>query len=119
MLLVPPPCAHPERRAKRLQLWHFFSVDEGRESGSKYHFKWAIIGPPAKHHLNGVMPFSGGLIMVQHCMLCDFPGVRTSIANESYSLVIFQGTGKGPPAALPVSAHAFNGIMAIKICSME
>ena len=30
----------------------FFSWwDEG---GSKYHYKWAIIGPPAKRHLNGV-----------------------------------------------------------------
>ena len=35
-----------------------FSVDEGIEDparGSKYHYKWAIIGSPAKRHLNGVL----------------------------------------------------------------
>ena len=31
----------------------FFLVDEG-EGGSKYHYKGAIIDPPAKRHLNGV-----------------------------------------------------------------
>ena len=24
------------------------------ERGSNYHFKWAIFGPPAKRHLNGI-----------------------------------------------------------------
>ena len=32
----------------------FFLVDEG-EGGSKYHYLRAIIGPPAKRHLNGVL----------------------------------------------------------------
>ena len=32
----------------------FFLVD-GMERGSKSHKKWAIIGPPAKRHLNGVL----------------------------------------------------------------
>ena len=31
-----------------------FLFDEGRE-WSKYHYKRAIIGPPAKHHINGVL----------------------------------------------------------------
>ena len=31
---------------------YYFLVDEG-EGGSKYHYKRAIIGPPAKRHLNG------------------------------------------------------------------
>ena len=41
---------------KRLQLWQFFSVDEGREDPNTF-FQWAFIGPPAKRHLNGVMSF--------------------------------------------------------------
>ena len=41
-----PVCADPES--------FFFLVDEG-EGGSKYRYKWAIIDPPAKHHLNGVL----------------------------------------------------------------
>ena len=32
----------------------FFLVD-GMERGSKCHLKWAIIGPPAKRYLNGVL----------------------------------------------------------------
>ena len=31
-----------------------FLVVEGREDPNKYHYKRAIIDPPAKHHLNGV-----------------------------------------------------------------
>ena len=35
-----------------VQLWQLFLVDDGR--GSKHHYMRAIIGPPAKHHLNGI-----------------------------------------------------------------
>ena len=31
-----------------------FLIDEGIEVRSKYHYKWTMIGPPAKHHLDGV-----------------------------------------------------------------
>ena len=33
----------------------FFLVDEGREDPNTTHYKQAIIGPPAKRHLNGVL----------------------------------------------------------------
>ena len=29
-------------------------LDDDGEGGSKYHYKWAIINPPSKHHLIGV-----------------------------------------------------------------
>ena len=54
---------------------------------------WAIIGPPAKHHLNVL--FTGGPMMALHLMLakklCDFQGIRTSIAKKPYIFMIFQG----------------------------
>ena len=44
-------CADPEKVSEGVQLCQvFFKADEG----SKYHFKPAMIGPPAKRHLNGV-----------------------------------------------------------------
>ena len=44
-------CADPEKSFRGdPTLPSFFKVDEG----SKYHFKRALIGPPAKRHLNGV-----------------------------------------------------------------
>ena len=38
-----------------VQLWRFFCYSWWGEGGSKYHFKLAIIGPPAKCHLNGIL----------------------------------------------------------------
>ena len=46
-----------------VQLWRFFYFCfifiyfflEGREDPNKYHYKRAIIDPPAKHHFNGVL----------------------------------------------------------------
>ena len=47
------PCADPEsfvRGGPTLTMhFSFFLVDEGRKD-IKYHYKWAIIGPPAKHN---------------------------------------------------------------------
>ena len=41
-----------ERGSKFDNILLFFLVDEGMKDPNLY--KWAIIGPPAKHHLNGV-----------------------------------------------------------------
>ena len=49
------------------------------DRGSKYHYKWAIIGPPAKHHLNGVS-MAGRWLPKIECWLCIFvvfQGIRT------------------------------------------
>ena len=67
-------------------------VDEG-DRGSKYRYKWAIIGPTAKRHLNGVslagrwwpdIKFWLGSFVI-------FQGAGTSIAKKPYMFVIFQG----------------------------
>ena len=88
---------------------HFFSSWGDR--GSKYHYQWAIIGPPAKLHLNGVS-LAGRRWPNIECWrqgsFVIFQGTRTSIAKKHYIFVIFQG-GSGPPAPPPPtsgSAHA-------------
>ena len=75
----------------------FFKLMRG---GSKYHFKGAIIGPPAKLHLNGVS-LAGWLWPGIECWLGSFliyQGIRTSIAQKPY-FCDFSG-GSGPPAPL-------------------
>ena len=39
----------------------FFLIDEGREDPTKYHQKRALIGPPAKRHLNDCPTLNAGL----------------------------------------------------------
>ena len=66
------------------------------ESGSKYRFKRAIIGPEAKGHLNGVS-LMGRWWPNTKCCLASFvilQGIRTNIAKKPYIFVIFQG-GRG------------------------
>ena len=48
---------HPVRGSNGSNSGNFFSVDEGRERIQIPFFQWAIIGPPGKRHLNGVMSF--------------------------------------------------------------
>ena len=73
--------------------------------GSKYHYKWAIIGPPAKRHVNGRRWPN------IECWLSSFvifQGIRTSTTKKTFSFVIFQGGGGGPDPMPPSgSAHAF------------
>ena len=62
----------------------------------------AIIGPPAKHHLNGVEvdpTLNAGLeaVIIQ--------GIRTSIATKPYIFVIFQGGGVRTLCPLSESAN--------------
>ena len=66
-----------------------------RESNSKR----AIMGPQAKHHLNGTS-LAGRRCPNIDCWLGSlviFQGIRTSIAKTSYSFVIFQGWGDPDP----------------------
>ena len=46
-------CTDPESIARGGPPWTLLTFYE-RERGFKYHYKWAIIGPPAKHFFNGV-----------------------------------------------------------------
>ena len=60
-----------------VQLWQRFFFSWWGEGGSKYHYKRAIIAPPAKRHLNGVSLACRWLPNIE-CWLGSF--------------VIFQGT---------------------------
>ena len=71
----------------------FFFVDERWEDPSTlYHYKRAIIGPPAKHHLMAFgwradddPTLNAGLVAA------IFQGIWTCIARKPYIFVIFQG----------------------------
>ena len=80
----------------------FFLADEGIDNPNITHYKWAIIGPPAKRHLNGVS-LAGRRSLNIECWLgrfVIFQGIRTSIAKKTYIFGIFQGGGSGPPDPL-------------------
>ena len=73
----------------------------------KYHYKWTIISPPAKRHLNGVS-LAGRWWPKIECCLGSFVvlhGIRTSTAKKTYIFVIFQG-GLDPRPCLPQSGSA-------------
>ena len=52
--LVHPHAQIQKVLSEGIQLWQRCFLSQG-ERGSKYHYKWAIIGPLATHHLNGVL----------------------------------------------------------------
>ena len=60
------------------------------ERGSKYHFKRAIIGQPAKHHLNGVLLAGWWWPNIEYWLpsFVVLQGIRTSIAKKPYIFVI-------------------------------
>ena len=83
------------------------------EGGSKYHYKRAIIGPPAKRHLNGVSLACRWWPNIE-CWLGSFKifqGIRTSIARNPIFLWFFigggggGGGGSGPPISPPLDQH--------------
>ena len=80
------------------------------DRGSKYHYKWAIIGPPAKRHLNGVS--LAGRWWPKHWMHVIFQWIRTSIAKKPYIFVIFQG-GLCPPLWLWSDVYWYCPYMAL------
>ena len=74
--------------------------------GSRYHYKRAFIGPPAKRHFNGVS-LAGRYRPDIECWLFSFvifQGIRTSIAKEPYICMIVQASG--PPAPSPLWIRA-------------
>ena len=83
----------------------------GGWSGKRYHFKRAIIGPPAKCHLNGVSLACQWWPNIE-CWLGSFvifQSIRTSIDKKPYTFVIFQGvrTPCLPPPLLWICACIF------------
>ena len=75
--------------------WHlfFFLVDEGWENPIlKYHYKRAIISPPAKRHLNGVSLACWWWPNIECWLgsLVIFRGIWTRIAKNLYTFVIFR-----------------------------
>ena len=102
-------CADPESFSEGVQHWQrffslfsFFSVD-GMERGSKCHYKWSIIGMPAKRHWNG------GSLACRYCptiecwlgSLVIFRGSRSILLGNSIFLWCFRGEGPDPPAPPP------------------
>ena len=76
----------------------------------RYHYKWAIIGPPAKRHLNGVL-LAGWWWLNIECRLGSFvifQGIWTSIAKIPYIFVIFQGGGGGDRGSPPLWICTWN-----------
>ena len=72
-----------------------------------YHYKQAIIDPPAKRHLNGVLLAARWWPNIE-CWLSSFVdlhGIRTSIAKKPYIFVIFQGGGGPYPLSPPLDPH--------------
>ena len=74
------------------------------DRGSKYHYELAIIGSPAKRHLNGVS-LAGRWWPNTECWLVRFvvlQVIRTNIAKKPYIFVIFQGVRTPCP---PLDPH--------------
>ena len=108
-------CADPESfvGGGPLLTTFFFSFVflEGREDPSQYHYKRAIIDPPAKRHLNGVSMACRYWPKIECWLgiLVIFQAVWTSSTKKPYNFVTFRGggVGSGPPVPLldPPMAH--------------
>ena len=72
-------------------------VDEGRDNPNTMDYMRAIIGPPAKRHLNGTSLEGGGWPNIKCWLGCFviFRGIRTNIDKKSYSFVLWKFSGGG------------------------
>ena len=96
-----------------VQLWQRFFFSWWWKRGSNHHYKRAIIGPPAKHHLNGVSLIDNPISVTyirslpnMECWLGSFVNLRGTglVCLETLFLVIFQwggGGGGGPDSLSP------------------
>ena len=100
-------CAAPESFARgRPALTTFFSLIW--EELSKYHYKRAIFGPPAKRHLNGVLLACRLWPKIESC-LDSFTILRGSepVLLKNLYIFYFRGGGSGPPVP-PLDPHMFD-----------
>ena len=81
------------------------------ERGSKYHYKRAIINPPAKRHLNGISLACRWWSSIE-CWLESSVNFRKSgpaLLRNTIVLWFFRGGGgSGPPAPLRIRACAIS-----------
>ena len=106
VLFTPPSvcqsCADPESFVRGGPTLTTFLIDEGRDDPNT-----TLIGPSLASQR-----FAGVPMMAQHWMLVGsfviFQGIRTCIAKEPNSLVLFHGVGSEPPAPPSGSAHGVN-----------
>ena len=92
-------CADPESFLRGGPTLTTFFFSWWWEGGSKYNYKRAIIDPPAKRHLNGVLPVGPWWPNIG-CWLGSFvvlQGIRISIAKKTIFFVIFKGGGVRTP----------------------
>ena len=89
--------------------FEIFFFPQGREDPNKYHYKWAIIDPPAKRHLTGVSlagPWRPNIV----CWIGSFVILRGSwpVLLRNPIFCNFPGSGGvgGPPVLPSGSAHA-------------
>ena len=67
---------------------------------TKYHLKWAMIGPPVKRHLNNVSLVGRWWPNIE-CWLCDFQAIQTSFAKKPYIFFYFSWGGGGGSGLVP------------------
>ena len=79
---------------------------EGREDPSEYFYKWAIIDPPAKRHLNGILlaADNGPKLNAGLVVLWFFKGSRPVLLRNPIFFFDVSG-GSGPLSPPSGSAH--------------
>ena len=84
-------CGSKKCCQRGVKLWQRFFLNWWGEAGSKYHYKWAIIGPPAKRHW--IECWLGSLVICR--------GPRPILPGTHIFLWFFSWRGSGLPAPPP------------------
>ena len=122
-------CADPESFVIRgpivMLFFLLFFFSWWGEGGSRYHYKRAIIGPPAKCHLNGVSLVCWWWPNIE-CWLYGsfviFRGSRPVLLQNPIFLWFFRGGGQdplSPPPPPPLDPHMQNGKYSKYFCHTE
>ena len=92
------------QRGSNFDVFFLFFLIWWGESGSKYNYKRAIIGPPVKRHLNGVSLAGQWWPNIEYWLdsFVILQEIRTRIGKKNYNFVIFQGGGGSWPPAPPL-----------------
>ena len=96
-------CTYTESLFRGGPFFLVFLVDwGGGERGSKCHYKWAIIGLPAKGHLNGVS-LAGRWWPNTECWLVNFVVLQRIWTNMPRNAIFFDFSGGGGGVPDPLS----------------